>query len=144
MAMCARMGPKSPNLNSAERDALTFSQATNGVQAARDFITATDLSETTLLVHQYNVGECETRQLNRRKWDSDFSCGAIECVGIHLIYEPDDREGDCQATDPDDSDSPPYSGDSHASATTFIRTTAQIQAYGSFSVQVQCSSLPNR
>lgn len=120
----------------SERDALTFSQATNGVEAARDFITATDLSETTLLVHQYNIGECETRQLNRLKWGSDFSCGDVKCVGIYLHYEPTEREGDCQATDSNDSDSPPYSEDSHASETTFIRTTAQIQSYGRFSVQV--------
>ena len=122
----------SPN----ERDVLNFTQSTNGVEAARDFIAATDLSNSTLLVHQYNIGTCETRRLTRLKWSSNFSCGDVDCVGIFLNYESTERDGDCPGTDADDSDSPPYSEDSHASETTFIRIPAQIQSYGRFAVQV--------
>ena len=122
----------SPN----ERDALNFSLSTTGVEAAKEFVDATDLSETTLLVHQYNIGKCETRQLTQLKWDSDFSCGDTDCVGILLDYKSTERDGDCQVTDSDDSDSPPYSEGSYASETTLIRIPAQIQSYGRFSVQV--------
>lgn len=122
----------SPN----ERDALNFSPSTTGVEAAKEFVNATDLSGTTLLVHQYNIGKCETRQLTQLKWDSDFSCGNKDCVGILLNYESTERDGDCQVTDSDDSDSPPYSEGSHASETTFTRIPAQIRSYGRFSVQV--------
>lgn len=118
-----------------ERDALNFSRETTGIEAAREFITATALSETTLLVHQYNIGECETRQLNRLEWGSEFSCGDAECIGISLNYEPTERDGDCQSTDPNDTDSPPYSEGSYASETTFIRIPALIPSYGRFSVQ---------
>lgn len=120
----------------SERDVLAFSEATNGVEAARDFIGATDLSETTLLVHQYNIGECDTRRLTRLRWGSDFSCGDIECVGISLNYEQTEREGGCQGIDSGESATPPYSKDSYANETTFIRIPAQIQSYGHFSVQV--------
>lgn len=122
--------------SSRERDALTFSQGTNNVQAAKDFIAATNFSESTLVVHQYNIGECQTRRLNRLKWGSDFSCGDRECVGIFLHYEQTEREGNCAGADSADSDGPPYSEDSHASETTFVRLPAQIQSYGRFSVQV--------
>ena len=120
----------------SERNALNFPQAANGAEAARDFIAATDLSEETLLVHQYNIDECETRQLDRLKWSNDVSCGDVECVGLYLTYEPTERDSDCQDNDSDDSDSPPDREDSHDSETTFIRIPTQIQSYGSFSVQV--------
>ena len=67
----------------SERQALTFSQVTQGVEAARDFIAGTDLSKETLFVHQYNLGKCETRQLDQLKWSNERSCGNVDCVGIH-------------------------------------------------------------
>ncbi len=120
----------------SDRDALEFSQATTGGAAARDFIAATDLSETTLLVHQYNIGSCDTRRLTRLKWSSEFSCGDLDCIGIALRYDSIDREDDCDGPEGDESDSPPYSEGTHANETTFIRIPAQIQSYGRFSVQV--------
>lgn len=119
-----------------ERELLKYSQGTNQVAAARDFIAATDLSETILLVHQYNIGKCETRQLTHLKWGFDFSCGDRDCVGILLTYDSTERDGDCHGLNSDDSDTPPYSEDSHASETTFIRIPVQMQSYGRFSVQV--------
>lgn len=118
------------------QEALDFTQTTNGVEAAKDFIAATDLSKTTLLVHQYDIGECQTRRLIRLKWSSDFSCGDVDCAGIFLNYELTQRDGDCPGTDADDSDSPPYGENSHASETAFIRIPSKIQSYGRFSVQV--------
>lgn len=120
----------------SDRDALSFSQSTNGVKAARDFIATTDLSESTLLVHQYNISKCETRELTRLKWGSNFGCGDADCVGISLNYESTERDGDCQGPEDGNSDSPPYSEGSYASETTLIRIPGQIQSYGRFSVQV--------
>lgn len=119
-----------------ERELLNFSTGTNQVTEARDFIAATDLTETTLLVHQYNISDCETRRLTRLKWDSNFSCGDRDCVGVFLNYELTERDGDCQGNDSDNSDSPPYSEDSHANEAIIIRIPAQISSYGRFSVQV--------
>ncbi|WP_396611601.1 hypothetical protein ACH9L7_15585 [Haloferax sp. S1W] len=116
-----------------EREALNFSQAHTGVEAARDFIAATDLSETTLLVHQYNIGPCETRQLSRLEWGTEFSCGDIECTGIALGYDLTERDGDCNETG---SDGPPYRAGSYASEATFVRIPAQLESYGRFRVQV--------
>lgn len=121
---------------STGRDALDFTRTTTGVAAARDFIAATDLSKTTLLVHQYDIGTCETRRLRRLEWSSDFSCGDRECVGIFLTYESTERESDCSRSDTDDNDSPPYSGEPHASEATFVRIPAHIRSYGRFTVQV--------
>ena len=122
--------------SSSERNALSFSRATNGVEAARDFIAATDLSEATLLVHQYDIGECESRQLDRLNWSDDVSCGDADCVGVHLEYERTERDGDCQGDDSDESDSPPYGRDSYDSEATLVRIPARMQSYGRFSVQV--------
>lgn len=118
-----------------DRDALEFSQSASGVEAAREFITTTDLSESTLLVHQYDLGTCETRELTQLEWGSNFSCGDVDCVGISLTYEPTERDVDCRETDGANTDGPPYSEGSYASETTFARIPAQIQSYGRFSVQ---------
>lgn len=115
------------------REGLSFSPATTGVEAAREFLTATDLSEATLLVHQYDTGECETRRLARLEWDTGLSCGDVECVGIHLDYDRTERDG-CQ-TDSGGSDGPPYEGP-HANEATFVRVPARIASYGRFSFQV--------
>lgn len=118
-----------------ERDALNFSQTTTGVKAATDFIADTNLSEETLLVHQYNISTCETRQLDRIEWSTESKCGDVTCVGIHLSYEQTKRESDCQDDETTGSDSPPYSADSYDSEALFVRVPGQIQSYGSFSFQ---------
>lgn len=119
----------------SERDVLEFSRGADGVEAARAFVAATDLSETTLLVHQYDVASCETRRLDRLKWGPGFSCGDVECVGLFLSYEPTECDGDCGDTESEESDGPPYSEGSHASEATFVRIPARIGSYGRFSVQ---------
>lgn len=117
-----------------ERDALAFAGATTGVDAARDFLVGTDLSEETLLVHQYNVPTCKTRHLERLEWRTDATCGAVECVELSLDYEEASRETDCRQTDADDG--PPYSAGSYANETTFVRIPARVQSYGAFTVRV--------
>lgn len=122
--------------SSSGRDALRFSRETSGVEAARDFVTGTDLSEEALLVHQYNVGECESRRLDRLDWSDDASCGDAECVAVHLRYELTDPGGDCRGDGSADGDGPPYEADSYHSEATFVRIPARIQSYGRFSAQV--------
>lgn len=122
--------------SSQEWDALTFSPATTGVEAATEFIANTNLSKETLLIHQYNVGSCETRKLDYLKWDTEENCGDEVCGAVKLKYEKVERENDCQDNDTDGSDGPPYSEDSHGSEATIIRLPKQIQSYGRFGYQV--------
>jgi hypothetical protein len=118
-----------------KRELLEFSPGTNRVGPAREFMTATDFDDTTLLVHQYDVGACQTRRLDRLEWDTNFSCGERDCAGIFLTYELTGLGGDCQDPDADENDGPPYSDDSHASEATFVRIPDRIQSYGRFGVQ---------
>lgn len=118
-----------------EADALDFSRATTDVDAATEFVTDTDLSRETLLVHQYNVGECETRRPTRLEWDTELACGGVACTGINLSYRQDTRDSDCQGDDTGNDDGPPYSEGSYDSEVTFVRIPARIQSYGQFGYQ---------
>ncbi|WP_164471552.1 hypothetical protein [Halosimplex salinum] len=81
--------------NSDERDALEFSGATSGADAARTFAAETDLSEATLLIHQYYVKTCETRRLDRLEWGAAEQ-GPEGAVAIELAYERTELDGDCE------------------------------------------------
>lgn len=121
-----------------DRELLDFSQGTTGVETAQEFMAETDLSRSTLLVHQYNIGPCETRGLTRLKWGTEFSCGDADCAGIHLNYDETmrDRDEDCRETGSEENNGPPYPAEFHDSEATIIRLPAEIQSYGRFSTQV--------
>jgi len=118
---------------SSERAALTFSDGTTGVEEATGFINGTDLSEETVLVHQYNISECETRRIDQLKWGDGFSCGSAQCVGIRLNYALSEQKNDCPSTD--SGSGPPYDEGTRANETTFVRIPALISSYGRFGVQ---------
>lgn len=58
-----------------EQGALEFTDETQGVPAAEEFVRETDLATETVLVHQYKVEECSTRQLNRLQWKKSTGPG---------------------------------------------------------------------
>lgn len=117
-------------------DALDFSRATTGVNKVTDFIAETDFSHVTLLVHQYNVGTCETLHPTQLEWSTEFTCGDVACTGIKLSYQRESLDHDCQGTATGGSGGPPYSEGSFASEATFIRIPEQIQSYGEFGYQI--------
>lgn len=122
--------------SSGGQDALSFARATTGVEAATDFAAHTDFSEETLLIHQYNIGKCETRQPTRLRWGNGFTCGDVSCAGISLNYDQDTPSSGCQETATASNDSPPYSEGSYDNESTFVRIPAQIQSYERFRSQV--------
>jgi hypothetical protein len=70
----------------SEREALDFSAATDGAEAARTFAAGTDLSAATLVVHQYYVETCESRRLARLSWGAADQ-GPEGAVAVELEYE---------------------------------------------------------
>ena len=120
-----------------DREALDLSRATADADAARQFVADTDLSDATLLVHQYNVAECETRRLARIEWTEDAACGDRACVDLQLQYEDTTWGGGCQAGETDGlDDGPPYTEGTYHSEATLVRIPAEIASYGSFGYQV--------
>lgn len=79
----------------AERDALSFAFATRGIEAARAFVRETDLTEATVLVNQYRVDRCESRRLERLRWD-EAAQGPDGGVRVELTYDLVERHDDCQ------------------------------------------------
>lgn len=120
----------------SEAGALAFSRAATGVEPATEFVADTDLSRETLLVHQYNIGECETRRPARLEWSEERTCGDETCVGIELSYQQQTRNRECRDSATDEGDGPPYREGSYDSEVTFVRIPAQIQSYGRFGYQV--------
>ncbi|WP_459193872.1 hypothetical protein [Halosimplex sp. J119] len=78
-----------------KRDALDFSGATTGAEAARSFAAETDLSTATLVVHQYYVEKCVTHRLERLRWGAADQ-GLEGATAIRLAYEDAERDGDCE------------------------------------------------
>jgi hypothetical protein len=115
-----------------ERDALSFSRAATGVDAATAFLADTDLSAETLLVHQYAVAECETRRLDRLEWTRGLECGDAACVGIRLHSERTGRDGDCRGDGAAGTVESPSEEDARVGEATFVRIPARIQSYGRF------------
>lgn len=79
----------------AERDALSFAFATTGIDAARTFLRETDLAEETVLVDQYRVDRCQSRRLERLRWD-EATQGPDGGIRVELEYELVERREDCQ------------------------------------------------
>lgn len=77
-----------------ERDALVFSPDVTGVGGVKEFVDETDLSEQTLLVHQYSIEACRTRQLEQLQWRE--AAAGPERTAIHLEYATTERGGNCQ------------------------------------------------
>ncbi|MFC7138370.1 hypothetical protein ACFQMA_00785 [Halosimplex aquaticum] len=91
-----RMADEYWTVNDAdERDALDFSGARTGAEAARTFAAETDLSTATLVVHQYYVEKCVTRRLERLRWGAAEQ-GPEGSAAIRLTYEDAERDGDCE------------------------------------------------
>lgn len=121
---------------SQERSAIKFAKATTSIEAATEFIASTDFSEQTLLIHQYNIGECETRSLEMLKWTPETDGERRGGTAVRLNYRPHIRDTDCKGDSSPDSTGPPYSSGSYESEATFIRVPGQIQEIGPFTVQV--------
>lgn len=119
-----------------EREGLSLSIESTGSDPAPTFIMETDLSEETLLVHQYNIGTCATRRVAELAWHTTAECGNRACAGIRLRYEQIARDGPCATGETDSSDSPPYPEDERASEATVIRIPDRVQSYTSFGYQV--------
>jgi hypothetical protein len=77
-----------------QRDALTFDGARNGGDEARTFAAETDLSTATLIVHQYYVDSCRTRELDRLEWGAAGQ-GPDASVEIDLSYDVVPYDGVC-------------------------------------------------
>lgn len=84
-----------------DRESLEFAPEAVGVDAAREFVRATDLSARTVLVDQYRVGACSTRRLERLRWDR-HATGPGEGAGVAVEYATVDRDADCEEGDPAD------------------------------------------
>lgn len=112
-----------------ERDSLLFSASANGIEQAQSFLTGTELSETTLLVHQYTIDRCATKELDRLAWDTNRSCGEQTCSALQLEYQRIRRDEMCGTPETDATDSASDTLDSEA---TFVRIPAQIEQYRSF------------
>lgn len=117
-----------PNEQSAA--ALTFSLETREIDAIRAFITDTDFSTETLLIHQYNVGNCRTMALTNLRW-TDTTCGDRECTRLKLQYEQSVRE-ECAEHETNENESPPYAEGTYANEATIIRIPANVESFGQF------------
>lgn len=80
----------------SERNALEFSEATIGVEAASDFVADTDLSEATLLVQQYMSGECTTVQLHGFEWE-EAERGPDGSYDVRAEYRDSQTDGNCDS-----------------------------------------------
>jgi hypothetical protein len=118
--------------NAEEREALEFAGATTGVEDAEAFASETDLSEETLLVHQFNLAACETRTLDLLEWSTGRSCGEATCTHIDLEYDGTVDESECEGDSPG---GPPFPEETRHNAATLIRIPARVESYGSLGSQ---------
>lgn len=103
-----------------ERDALEFAEGATGVDRAKDFIADTDLSQETLLVHQYYVDGCTTHTLDQLKW-GETSAGDAVGTAIRLNYDTVERDADCQSRDSEDDNPADGSDPTDDTETMFVR-----------------------
>lgn len=76
-----------------ERDALTFSQTTTGVSAAKEFIGQTDLAEETLYIQQHTSKECQSITVEQLQW------GPVQHgSSVHIEYTEPHRRDHCTST----------------------------------------------
>ena len=97
-----------------EREALEYPTGTTGVEAAREFVDATDFSAQNVLVHQQTFDSCRSLQVEQLMWKADerTTSGGFE-IGIE--YGPGGGDGRC----PD--------GDSEYTVATMVRVPAEIE-----------------
>lgn len=118
--------------NADEREALEFADASTGVEDAEAFAAETDLTEATLLVHQYNLAACEHRALEGLQWSTGRSCGDATCTHIDLEYDGTVDESGCDGESPG---GPPFPEETRQNAATLVRIPAQVDSYGSLGSQ---------
>lgn len=83
----------------ADRDALDFAPATDGVEAAQSFLDETEFLTETLIVQQYRVDACRTVTLAQLQWERAPE-GPDGAVALRLEYEDIERDENCaQETD---------------------------------------------
>lgn len=100
--------------SASEREALDYPTGTTGVEEARQFVDATDLSAQNVLVHQQTFDSCRSVQLEQLMWKAAerTTRGGFE---IGMEYDPGGEDGRC----PD--------GDSQYAVATMVRVPADIE-----------------
>lgn len=85
-----------------DRDAVDLPTGGIGVDAAKRFVDDTDLSGQSLLIHQYNVEECRTRQLERLAWGTAAEDRPRGGLAVRLEYIVTKQDTNCQHDGRDD------------------------------------------
>lgn len=85
-----------------------------GRTEVRGMLENTDFSTNAVLVHQYNVEECLTRDVKKVQWDE---------TGVRIEYVARDRQTDCEA-------------DAFDVEATFVRIPGEVRELGNFESSV--------
>lgn len=108
--------------DASDRDALDVSAESTGRDEVATFVAETDLSTQTVLVHQYNVESCHTRQLNRVRW-GEAESGPEGTAAVRVEYTTVERDDCRRETD-------------EAVEATVVRMPTSVERLGYFGSQV--------
>ena len=79
--------------STSEQEALEYPTGTTGVENARQFLDATDLSAQNVLIYQQTFDSCRSLQLEQLMWKQDERTGGGFEIGMEYSY--DEKDGSC-------------------------------------------------
>ena len=80
-----------------EREALSYSETTDGIASVEQYVENTDLVVHTILIKQMEYSECSTFDPRRISW-SEGEAGRTD---VHVYFEDVERDPDCDVADPE-------------------------------------------
>jgi len=83
--------------STSEQEALEYPTGTTGVENARQFLDATDLSAQNVLIYQQTFDSCRSLQLEQLMWKQDERTGGGFEIGMEYSY--DEKDGRCSDGD---------------------------------------------